>query len=647
MAVSSNNNDSSITNSQITDNHTADTAPALLTSSNNNETNTPSQQESEQCSSQHQFVVNNNTDQSASSSSANLATMQQEKKKKRASSSSILIGRLIKRFKRSHHNHHHYQKASSSAASTSSSSDSTSSRSSSSSGFKEEDVCVDADTEEENDEDDQPIDDSDESSLLLVGTTMSSHSSASSPVYSSSTSTRRLIKSPNNLNQCLRYSKRRVSLSLCGNSTTSSSITGGSQATTTTVVPTATSSSGGKFSYLRNKLRQLFSFRSNGKKRRGGGWRGRAKYLHAACEDKSLVRNKPVKSPISESMLNERTNMLTIHSDPTTVTGLINDAHNIDNPCFAMSDELTDNSNLVSVEQNSGTHSSSTSSGYSPSKSPLAVSPTKSPTSSLTQSASYVDHHFHSQPFLMYDIDMMPPPPAAQPNLQPSTQQTHYSMGSGAIQSPTTAQQFQQSAPQSFLNEPFSSLFHSSHQHHQFLTSHQHFIYNTCVDSNMTGSSTNTTESAASNSQQSLLHSQPLIQQQSQLFNTNCVTTTTTANTFSTFKHDLLRISYDKFKMYRLNEKLLGQTVLIRNAIKLLQFDLQLEQEQQQQQFLYQQQQQILDYENSINNGYLVDTTGSTATTSSETCMNNAGQDYGEFIGNAVGLLSTSGADNW
>ena len=63
-------------------------------------------------------------------------------------------------------------------------------------------------------------------------------------------------------------------------------------------------------------------------------------------------------------------------------------------------------------------------------------------------------------------------------------------------------------------------------------------------------------------------------------------------------KQDLLKLSYDKFKQYRLNEKLLPQTVLIRNAIKLLQYDLQFQQEQEQQQhqqiFLQQQQQQHL-----------------------------------------------------
>ena len=57
--------------------------------------------------------------------------------------------------------------------------------------------------------------------------------------------------------------------------------------------------------------------------------------------------------------------------------------------------------------------------------------------------------------------------------------------------------------------------------------------------------------------------------------------------------HDLLKLSYDKFKQFRLNEKLLQQTVLIRNAIKLLQYELQYQHEQEiQQQYLYQQQQQ-------------------------------------------------------
>lgn len=70
--------------------------------------------------------------------------------------------------------------------------------------------------------------------------------------------------------------------------------------------------------------------------------------------------------------------------------------------------------------------------------------------------------------------------------------------------------------------------------------------------------------------------------------------------------HDLLKLSYDKFKQFRLNEKLLQQTVLIRNAIKLLQYELQYQHEQEiQQQYLYQQQQHhpqqhvVLDYTQS------------------------------------------------
>lgn len=47
-------------------------------------------------------------------------------------------------------------------------------------------------------------------------------------------------------------------------------------------------------------------------------------------------------------------------------------------------------------------------------------------------------------------------------------------------------------------------------------------------------------------------------------------------------KQDLLKLSYEKFKQFRLNEKLLQQTVLIRNAIKLLQYDIQFQQEQEQ-----------------------------------------------------------------
>ena len=67
-------------------------------------------------------------------------------------------------------------------------------------------------------------------------------------------------------------------------------------------------------------------------------------------------------------------------------------------------------------------------------------------------------------------------------------------------------------------------------------------------------------------------------------------------------------MSYDKFKQFRLNEKLLQQTVLIRNAIKMLQYDIQFQQEQEQQMLIQQQQaqqhhqqQQLMEYDNSIN----------------------------------------------
>jgi hypothetical protein len=68
----------------------------------------------------------------------------------------------------------------------------------------------------------------------------------------------------------------------------------------------------------------------------------------------------------------------------------------------------------------------------------------------------------------------------------------------------------------------------------------------------------------------------------------------------SQLKHDLLKLSYEKFKQFRLNEKLLHQTVLIRNAIKLLQLDLQFQQEQEQV-INQQQHHQIMKYDNSIN----------------------------------------------
>lgn len=78
---------------------------------------------------------------------------------------------------------------------------------------------------------------------------------------------------------------------------------------------------------------------------------------------------------------------------------------------------------------------------------------------------------------------------------------------------------------------------------------------------------------------------------------------------------DLLKMSYDKFKQFRLNEKLLQQTVLIRNAIKMLQYELHYQHEQeiqQQQQYLYQQQQQqMLEYQNQ-QQAYAVQTNMST-----------------------------------
>lgn len=80
-------------------------------------------------------------------------------------------------------------------------------------------------------------------------------------------------------------------------------------------------------------------------------------------------------------------------------------------------------------------------------------------------------------------------------------------------------------------------------------------------------------------------------------------------NSNNRIRQDLLKLSYDKFKQFRLNEKLLQQTVLIRNAIKLLQYELQYQQDQElQQQYIIQQQQQqqqhqqqLIDYENCLN----------------------------------------------
>lgn len=67
-------------------------------------------------------------------------------------------------------------------------------------------------------------------------------------------------------------------------------------------------------------------------------------------------------------------------------------------------------------------------------------------------------------------------------------------------------------------------------------------------------------------------------------------------------KQDLLKLSYDKFKQFRLNEKLLQQTVLIRNAIKMLQYDIQFQQEQEQ---IIIQQQQITQ-QNTIDSSYVL-----------------------------------------
>ena len=95
-------------------------------------------------------------------------------------------------------------------------------------------------------------------------------------------------------------------------------------------------------------------------------------------------------------------------------------------------------------------------------------------------------------------------------------------------------------------------------------------------------------------------------------------------------------MSYDKFKQFRLNEKLLQQTVLIRNAIKMLQYDIQFQQEQeqqqqqQQQQMIIQQQQQqqhhmqqqqqqhLMEFDNSINR-----TINNVAQNYSNTCYDN------------------------
>jgi hypothetical protein len=66
-------------------------------------------------------------------------------------------------------------------------------------------------------------------------------------------------------------------------------------------------------------------------------------------------------------------------------------------------------------------------------------------------------------------------------------------------------------------------------------------------------------------------------------------------NNLNNIKQDLLKMSYEKFKQFRLNEKLLQQTVLIRNAIKMLQYDIQLQQEQEQHiNLIHQHQQNVL-----------------------------------------------------
>lgn len=107
--------------------------------------------------------------------------------------------------------------------------------------------------------------------------------------------------------------------------------------------------------------------------------------------------------------------------------------------------------------------------------------------------------------------------------------------------------------------------------------------------------------------QQQFIYDIEMIPHSSQNFfiqdNRNTIYSTIIADTSisslnSQLKQDLLKLSYEKFKQFRLNEKLLHQTVLIRNAIKLLQFDLQCQQEQEQ---LIQQHNQIIKYDNSIN----------------------------------------------
>jgi hypothetical protein len=121
-------------------------------------------------------------------------------------------------------------------------------------------------------------------------------------------------------------------------------------------------------------------------------------------------------------------------------------------------------------------------------------------------------------------------------------------------------------------------------------------------------------ESFASNQQQFIYDIEMMPQHQQFFIDDNrssIYSFVSNCNNTSQIKQDLLKLSYDKFKQFRLNEKLLQQTVLIRNAIKMLQCDIKfqqeqeqifLQQQQQQQMCLQQQQQQKMEYDNSISN---------------------------------------------
>ncbi len=165
----------------------------------------------------------------------------------------------------------------------------------------------------------------------------------------------------------------------------------------------------------------------------------------------------------------------------------------------------------------------------------------------------------------------------ADPDDSSSKETESYLSSSSSIMQLTT---LQTTTPISYCEiYPISQDNLSSAYHHQHPHSHQQFSYD--VDM-LPPPSLETEEVLAANiiaeSAFQVVVDSPIALQQCQI------------------KQDLLKMSYEKFKQFRLNEKLLQQTVLIRNAIKMLQYDIQFQQEQEQ--ILIQQQQKMTHHKN-------------------------------------------------